>query len=41
MHVGHQTKCCTKRCLEFENNAVGSMTFTGQLACQLGPLYMP
>ena len=38
--VGWQTKCHTKRCLEFKNNAIGHTTFTGWLACQLGPLYM-
>ena len=26
--VGRQTNCCTKRCLEFEDNAVGRMTFS-------------
>ena len=26
-----QHKCHTKRCLEFEKNAVGYMTFAGQL----------
>ena len=27
-----------KKCLEFENNAVGHMTFSGQPTCQPGPL---
>ena len=35
--LGGQHKCCTKRCLEFKNNAVGYMTFSTQPACQLGP----
>ena len=30
-------KSCMKKCLEFENNAVGHMTFSGQLTCQPGP----
>ena len=25
--IGWPAKCCTKRCLEFENNVVGHMTF--------------
>ena len=33
-------KICMKRHLEFENNAIGCMTFTGQPACWPGPLYM-
>ena len=32
-----QHKSCMKKCLGFENNAVGCMTFSGQLTCQLGP----
>ena len=45
MHVGMLAcllaeKCRTKRHLEFENNAIGHMTFTGWLACQPGLLYM-
>ena len=31
-----QQKCCTKRCLEFENNMVGCMIFQWRLTCQLG-----
>ena len=29
-------KCCTKRCLEFKNNAVSCMTFHWRLTCQSG-----
>ena len=32
-----QLKSHTKKCLEFENNVVGHMTFLVQLTCQLGP----
>ena len=32
-----QHKSHTKMCLKFENNAVGCMTFSAQLACQPGP----
>ena len=31
-------KSHTKKCLEFENNAVGCTTFSGWQTCQPGPL---
>ena len=34
------TKCCMKKCLEFENNAVSHMTFVGQPTGQPGIPYM-
>ena len=34
------TKSHKKKCLEFENNAVGHMTFAGWLTCQPGIPYM-
>ena len=34
------TKCHTKKFLEFENNAIGCMTFVGQLTCWPGIPYM-
>ena len=35
-----QLKSHTKRCLEFENNAVDCMIFAAQPAGQLGPYYI-
>ena len=32
-----QHKSHTKKCLEFENNAVGHTTFSGWLTCWPGP----
>ena len=34
------TKCRMKKCLEFENNAIGCMTFAGWPSCQPGIPYM-
>ena len=34
------TKSHTKKCSEFENNAVSHMTIVGQLTCWLGTPYM-
>ena len=34
------SKNCMKKCLEFENNAVGHMTFVGQPTCWLDILYI-
>ena len=34
--LGGQHKCHTKRCLKFKNDAVGSTTFSEQLACWPG-----
>ena len=38
--IGWLTKCHTKRWSEFENNAIGPLTFVGWPACWLGLLYM-
>ena len=40
MVLAGQHKCHMKKCLEFENNVVGHMTFVGWLTCWLGIPYM-